>query len=114
MKTRHKVRLPDLSCTAQAVHDMRPIVIVQQAAKASQADAMHARIRELEATVVTLTKVAVARAQREERIKPHLIREHDGRADWYAKQPKARPPIVAIHSQRIITADTWQLPVIEE
>lgn len=80
-----------------------------------------ARIEELEKELAkaraerdAARNAAVERAHREERVKAKTIRVVDNRAAWQAKQPKARLPMVAMHSTRVITADVWQQPTEHE
>jgi hypothetical protein len=105
-----------LSHSAAALRTMRspaaPVVIVQHAA------AELARLRTENARLLTEIHAALtasaARAQREERVKAITIRVVDGRAIWAAKQGLKRPPLVALTTRRVITADVWELPQADD
>jgi hypothetical protein len=58
---------------------------------------------------------AAARAHREERVKTITLRVVDNRLAWAAKMGLTqRQPLVVMQTERIVTADVWQLPPNEE
>ena len=74
-----------------------------------------ASIAALTAELNAVKAQAVERAQRAERMKGYGASGIDGRADWEAKMGyKQQQPLVAVTSQRIVTADVWTQPQDEE
>lgn len=107
----------NLMRSASALREMQrpatpPAVIVQHdAAELARLRAENARlVSERDAA----HHAAAARAQREERVKAITLRVVDGRAAWAAKIGLRRPPLVALTSRHVITADVWQLPPADD
>lgn len=99
---------------AQAVREMKTasFVVVKDEAEIAR---LKAELKAAQAALKTAANAAAARAHREERLKAITIRVVDRRDAWAAKMGlKQRAPFVAITSERIVTADVWQLPTPDE
>lgn len=91
-----------------------PAVFVHQGDLA-EITRLKAALAKAEAERDAARNAAAERAHREDRVRKHLLREYDGRAIWAAKMGLSQvPPLVAVTSQRVITADVWELPPSEE
>jgi hypothetical protein len=104
-----------LAHSARAVRSMRavPAVIVQSGDVAEIAR-LRAELDQARAERDAALHAAAARAQREDRVRAITLRVVDRRADWAAKQGLKARPLVALTSQRIITADVWEQPAAED
>jgi len=111
LKTSRKVRIPPRADTLARLPDAAENLRRMQAAPAVvlvQDPALVARVAELE-------RQLAARAHREERVKAVTIRVVDRRAAWESKMGlRQRQPLVALTSQRIVTADSWEPQTSEE
>lgn len=99
-----------LAVSARSVRQMQaiPAVIVQQGDLAEIAR-LKAALAKAEAERDAARNAAAERAHREDRLRKYGLREFDGRAIWAAKMGLTQaPPLVAMTSQRIITADVWE------
>ena len=115
---RPRAPLPDLTEVATRANQMRAPAVFVTASPLREAETKRdkQRIQELEAALAAAqaaNKATIERAQREARIEAVTIRVVDRRADWYAKQPKARSPHVILSPEMMITCETWERPTIE-
>jgi len=115
---RPRAQLPDLSEVATRANQMRSPAVFVTASPLREAETKRdkARIQELEAALAAAqaaNKATIERAQRESRIEAVTIRVVDRRADWEAKQPKARSPHIIVTPVRMITCETWEPPTLD-
>jgi hypothetical protein len=119
MHTRTRTTLlPGLSEIGQRATSLRqPIVIVPASPqRAAETKRDKQRIQQLEAALAQANALNIAtieRAHREARLDKLTIRVVDRRADWLAKQPKARSPHIILSPERMITCETWEQPQLD-
>jgi hypothetical protein len=106
--------MPGLSEVGMRAHVLRvPVFVTASPLREAEAGRDRQRIQELEARLAqaqALNEAAVRRAHREARLDKLTIRVVDRRADWYAKQPKARLPHVIVTPVTMITSEVWEQP----
>ena len=114
MTLRTRIPLPPKAVTrvhlqsaAATLQRMLPATVVIR--DYGERDALQARVHQLEAELLSASTAAASRAHREERLKAITIRVVDRRSAWAAKMGlKSTAPLVAITSNRVITADVWE------
>jgi len=118
MKLAHQTRktpLVDLSEVAQRASALSSPVVFVTASPLRDAETKRdkQRIQQLEVALAQATAInaaAIERAHREARLDKLTISVVDRRADWYAKQPKARTPHITLTPDRMITVEVWEQP----
>jgi hypothetical protein len=115
-ETKHLARIAELEAEASAAQQRLNAYASQAWLEAElRIRQENSRIESLTAEVQALKAAAVARAQREERMKSYKGAVTDGRSAWEAKMGYRQQPVqVAMTSTSIITADVWQHPPPDE
>lgn len=112
MKTLLHSTRQSLALSARSLRSMQatPAVIVQQGDVAEVAR-LKAALAKAEAERDAALNAAAARAHREDRLRSITLRVVDRRAEWAAKMGLTQaPPLVVMHSTKVITADVWEQP----
>jgi ABC-type nitrate/sulfonate/bicarbonate transport system ATPase subunit len=111
LPTDTRQRLSHSAATLRTMRQPAVVIVHHDAAELARLRAENARLTsERDAA----QNAAAARAQREERVKAITLRVVDGRATWAAKIGLKRPPLVALTTRRVITADVWELPQADD
>lgn len=105
-----------LALSARSLRGMHatPAVIVQMGDVAEVAR-LKAALVKAEKERDAAVRAAAERAHREDRVRAITLRIVDRRAEWAAKTGLTQaPPLVVMHSTKVITADVWEQPRAED